>query len=49
MAAEKSNEEKLKDDIEEIINDWYTGCPRPIKFVRSVIEAYKKYYRVKIQ
>lgn len=36
--------DEFRKDVELIIKNWYTSCPRALSFVTEVINTYKKHY-----
>lgn len=34
--------EKFVEEVEEIIKEWYTSCPKAIQFVTKVVKSYRK-------
>lgn len=36
--------QSFKDEIGNLIQEWYEGCPRPLQFVSKVIKSYKEHF-----
>lgn len=49
MSEEKTDHEKFSEEMGELVKEWYTNCPKPMKFVGEVLKLYKKYFEVKLQ